>query len=130
MRTFKYILISTLILQSCITNNKTVSIGGNYVSMGPSFFQSLFYSYAIGMKLDIRSDSTFLYETCGNIGNGVWNISGDTLELKLLNYKLKSESSELFKTIIKYRIEKDNELHRSFNAEGGVIHDHLIKCNN
>jgi hypothetical protein len=94
---YKFFFIFMVFI-SCSLENKDVS--GNYVShiskfdLIKGYFNKKFY--ATGTSLNIKKDSTYYLQTCGNIIEGKW--------------KRKDDSLLLFKYSNKYRIDSLNNI--------------------
>ncbi|MFO0434991.1 MAG: hypothetical protein ACK5ZT_07060 [Sphingobacteriaceae bacterium] len=115
-----------LFSQGCVSEKKE-DICGNYESKKVSRIKSLFSSYAIGMKLEVRRDSTFKFETCGNLGKGAWGMRNDTLILFMESNKAKKDSSLLNNNVIKYYIKRNGEIQRIIMNGHEKVYDCLIK---
>jgi len=133
IQTLKYLILSCMIY-SCGNISDDI-IEGEYITKHVSqlefFFSSPFYHFARGMKLDIKDDSTFRFETCGSIATGIWKIKQDSLILTPLTNKSRKDSVELRKSKFAYLIKPDGELHRiiyTFDKEKML--DRLVKAEN
>jgi hypothetical protein len=127
IRIFNIIIPSVLFFYSCGSETR-LNIFGLYESKPVSKLDMLFKAYAIGMKLDIRKDYTFRYETCGNIASGTWKLKDDVLVLTPLEHKAKKYSSELDKKPIFYQDLKIGDLYRPLRDEtNNVVVDQLEK---
>jgi hypothetical protein len=100
---------------SCLHKSRSkAQIIGVYKSYTKLSMASLFKKtyYSMGSQLEIKSDSTFEGETCGNFFSGTWEVRFDTLILYQKKNEYKNDS--LRKTlpsiklgIMKYNIEND-----------------------
>ena len=73
------------------------SLIGTYEAINPKFSTGRF---TIGNKLILKSDSTFFYETCGDISNGTWktDLSNDSVILYCRQFKYKNDSLNKIKS--------------------------------
>jgi hypothetical protein len=78
------------------------------------------------MILDIKADSTFKYETCGNVMTGAWKKERNSLMLDIKSNYLKKDSSIRKNKIIVFEIKDDGELHRMFGEKYNIV-DFLVK---
>ena len=81
--TFNFIFLLPLII-SCDTAGK-FHVEGYYeteiVTLTDLIFGGPPFGRVVGIELNIKPDSTFLYKTCGNIMSGKWKIKQDSLLL-------------------------------------------------
>lgn len=72
-----------------------------------------------GISLELKSDSTFSFQTCGNIIDGNWKTAKDSLFLFCKNNKYRIDSLN----IVGYngRFAKCNEKPRAFLIDGNVL---------
>jgi hypothetical protein len=119
-----------VVLSACTTQADKTLIGhyeSKKFSLAFKFFYSPHFRFSKGMVLDIKSDSTFKYETCGNILVGNWRKEKNNLLLNVkLNY-LKRDSSIQKNSTIVYEIKDNGELHRFFFGEKHRVMDFLVK---
>jgi hypothetical protein len=92
------IILFSIILMSC-NNDSTKLIIGRYTSVRPSyiymyfqFFTNGIRSFAVGSELILKTDSNFVYTTCGNIKTGKWKINSDSLFLKIESNNFRNDS--------------------------------------
>lgn len=86
--TYKILIVSILLLSQCQKENQ--SIVGIYESLEPSWGDKIQFKtshYINGSKLALSKDSTYLYKTCGMLIYGTWRKKGDSLQLKVKQYK-------------------------------------------
>lgn len=94
----KYLLAIGVFLSSCTNvESQEKSIFGKYTSIKMSKIQRLVLSasnfeYTSGSSLTLNLDSTFVYETCAQIGNGVWYAKNDSIYLFCQNVRYKIDS--------------------------------------
>lgn len=94
-------------ISSC--NFKTTSLTGIYKSYKPIFSSD---KYTIGVVLKLNDDSTFNYQTCGDISSGKWVVSEKFDSVILYCYKFKYINDSL--NSIKNPVCKQNEVFQSF----------------
>jgi hypothetical protein len=112
------------IVVSCSSTEKVIV--GKYKSKTYNIFQRIIMQIksetsVMGSELELRSDSTYLYISCGNIINGNWRIySNDTLALFCKNNKFRNDSlnkvmdASCGTAPVKYKILKSGELTREY----------------
>ena len=66
------------------------------VQLGYLFVTKGIKSYSMGSEIVLKKDSTFTRITCGNIINGKWYQVKDSLFLKTLNIRWRSDSLEKY----------------------------------
>jgi hypothetical protein len=107
---------------------------GTYKNFKPSKAQaywiklSLRYnSYMLGSSVELKADSTFIYQTCGNIEIGKWTIEEDSLVLYVSDGRHKNDSINainlpanqewhFYNDTIKYKI-KDHSIFRTVHLK-------------
>ncbi len=81
--------------ESCKTydNEKRVLVG-NYKSGKTKGIASILdkTAYIIGSELSLNKDSTYTYNTCGNISEGIWKVRNDSLFLYCKTNKYQIDS--------------------------------------
>ena len=90
-----FTIILLAILTSC--SHEEINIIGKYktanYSKAERYIKVLNYrGVVMGCSLDLKSDSTFIYQTCGIISNGNWRIDNDSIILKETNIRWRSDS--------------------------------------
>jgi len=92
----------------------------------------------IGNHLNLFSDSTFKFESCGNFKSGNYEIKNDSLILYIYSNIKKSDSNtyafEIPYDTMKYVIKNEETLIREWNISSGRLKgykqlDYLIKTN-
>lgn len=126
-------LIGFIIIYSCAPI-KERAIQGQYITKHFSLLERLrhpFTGYVSGMKLDVKTDSTFHFESCGSIWTGTWKVKQDSLILRALTCISKVDSSQLKNgrnNLFVYAIKNNGELHREiYFAKKGYLPDYLMK---
>ena len=95
----KWIFMAFLGLGSC---SEPSNIVGSYEIETKSYAYKLWKnleeptSFTVGSELLVRSDSSFTLKTCGNIISGKWRLAQDTLFLKPLTSRWRSDSLHKF----------------------------------
>lgn len=92
MKSFLFIVFAFLsfTFHHCQKNNSLV---GTYSSPESNTINKLQYgSRALGLELELKSDSTFVYTTCAQITNGSWNYQDKKLILNCEEKKMKIDS--------------------------------------
>ena len=86
----KFLLI-LFILYSCSNNNYNTNMVGRYESFVPKFTID---HYSIGDVLLLNIDSTYNYQTCGNLISGKWKLNKqkDSLLLFCFDFKYRNDS--------------------------------------
>ncbi|WP_439128574.1 hypothetical protein [Polaribacter sp.] len=133
---FYYIsLIIICTITSCNKKNKSFDIVGFYKSSKLNFIENLIYNTTKeinGLKLNLKKDSTFHYETCGLLIKGFWSISNDSLKLNVNNINFVNDSiNKIRKPVSKkdfliYKIE-NNSLFGFINEKNGIRINKLVR---
>lgn len=68
--------------------------------------------FAIGSTIILNSDSSFNYETCGNVLKGYWKLNNDSLILNVISNRYRIDSlnytwPKLKISVLKFRVIKD-----------------------
>jgi hypothetical protein len=130
-----------LLIVNCSNISYEAVITGKYESKKYNLIDNFFIqtsgkSYVNGSSVELKEDSTFLYNTCGNIIKGYWNIRyNDTLYLYCQEFKYKNDS--LNKVLVtkcnsepdKFYINPNGELQRQYvlKEQNLIILDYLVK---
>jgi hypothetical protein len=125
------LLVFPLLITSCTSSN-TLPVQGHYASKQFSglerFLTRPFYHFSVGMKLDVRNDSTFRLEMCGNVETGMWKINQDSLILIPLTNKTNGDSLPLNLLRFSYKIKRNGELkHFIYTDDDSKLLDQLVK---
>lgn len=129
----KKVLIIVVLFVSCSTKSKNNLIG-EYASQNPLFNTG---NYTIGNTLQLKKDSSFNYEGCGQIVRGKWALVKDSLVLfcfdfnykdKELNQSTAHQCSDSI-PFESFKIQDDGDLESCFKNKNRVIKNHLIKIN-
>ena len=106
----KTILILCIGFTTCSFSQKNII--GTYKSSMPSTFYVFFHKghYSTGSVLTLHADSTFIYNICGNILQGVWQVQNDSLLITILTNMYKHDSS----------VHHTNSVQK-FYVDGGVL---------
>lgn len=95
MRLFA-ILILVIFITSCSSYDISIT---KYKSVRYSKFEQYWNylfrginTFAVGSEIELKSDSTYKYTTCGNIITGTWSTSEDSLLLKVLTNRWRNDS--------------------------------------
>ena len=101
------LLIVFCLIYSCTNNFEKRDIAGRYESYVPHLS---FEGYIIGEVLLLNKDSTYNYQTCGNVIKGKWKLNNtkDSLLLYCFDFKYKNDSlNKLRSTIVDSNIAMD-----------------------
>lgn len=121
----KLVSILIILLISCSSTKTSKEIIGFYKSKKYNFIEHYIIlfsgkSYAIGEILKLKKDSTYVYNTCGNVISGYWRIRGDTLLLFCQKFRYKRDSlnrvldTNCRGSIDKFYIHPNGELRQQF----------------
>ena len=123
-----YSLVIMCTIISCTKKNKNENIVGVYKSSKLNFIENLKYNTTKeinGLKLNLKQDSTFHFDTCGLLIKGFWNVSSDSLKLEVNSINFVNDSiNEIRKPISRkdfliYKIE-NNSLFGFVNEKNGI----------
>lgn len=136
-------VIPIIFLVSCSNTPSNKDIIGIYKSKEYNIIENYLIlssekTYVKGSKLEIRTDSSFIFSTCGNISNGFWKLKSDTLLLFCLKFNYKNDSlNSVLNTKCstepdKFFVNSDGELQRNSYLTGQNLKvlDYLVKSNN
>lgn len=85
-----YYLLGLLVLFSTCSEGKTIC--GEYHSKYSANYKSSKYTYVTGTNLTLSIDSSFKMTTCGNIIEGSWYLSNDSVVLISKTNKYRNDS--------------------------------------
>lgn len=93
------LLIVLCLVYSCTNNYEARGFAGRYESYVPHLY---FGGYTIGEVLLLNKDSTYNYQTCGNVIKGKWklNYTKDSLLLYCFDFKYKNDSLNKLRSVI------------------------------
>lgn len=122
------LLIIICMFTSCNKKIENVSIVGFYKSSKLNFIEKLKYNTTKeinGLKLNLKKDSTFRYDTCGLLIKGFWSVSNDSLKLEVDSINFVNDSINNIrkpvsrKDFLIYKIES-NSLFGFVNEKNGI----------
>jgi hypothetical protein len=136
-----FVLLSLLFLK-CSTQNSVLSLTGKYVSKKYNFIDKMFMrlnseSNVVNSDLTLNNDSSYIYNTCGNIIKGKWQVKRDSLILFCYENNYRNDSINKIKTLscgdkpVIYAIEYSSpiELQQTFLIKSEKVVNKLIKIN-
>jgi hypothetical protein len=109
-----FLFTIVFIITSCNNISQKSNVVGVYQSSKLNFVEKIKYNTdkeIKGLKLILKKDSTFHYETCGLLINGGWNTKNDSLRLHVSAIKFVNDSinkikePETRKDFLVYKIE-------------------------
>ncbi|ARV14297.1 hypothetical protein [Polaribacter sp. SA4-12] len=92
---FFFLFTVVFTITSCTDTSKKNSIVGVYQSSKLNFIEKIKYNTykdIKGLKLILKKDSSFHYETCGLLIKGGWNTKNDSLRLNVSDIKFVNDS--------------------------------------
>ena len=96
MKTFAYIIFLCFIF-SCGSIKKSVTVVGEYKSQRTNRVRVIVDYHLSGKiyvkdSMSVNQDATFIFKTCGNIINGNWKVSNDSLLLFVKSNRYRIDS--------------------------------------
>jgi hypothetical protein len=93
---FATILVCCILL-NCNTQPKPNELTGIYKAKTPNLLVQAYNNYkkaayVVGSEITLKTDSTFIYTTCGNIITGNWFVIKDSIYLKVNTNYYKNDS--------------------------------------
>ncbi|MBW8359350.1 MAG: hypothetical protein K0M63_06050 [Weeksellaceae bacterium] len=86
-------LVCLVVLLFCSSSNKDDTVVGTYHSPESSTLNKLRYGmFALGLKLELKKDSTYFYSTCAQTSNGKWSVRKNNLILKCKEIRFINDS--------------------------------------
>lgn len=95
LNTITYTIITFFLLAACSRKIEVIGIyNTDRYSRAEKFSKSIVNKtwFVVGSSLEVNEDSTFHYQTCGNIMDGNWHIQRDSLVLDIDSNRWRSDS--------------------------------------
>jgi hypothetical protein len=122
---FHIVILCILFLFSYCTKKQT-SVIGNYKNIKPNSLLAILENknYVGGCTLNINSDSSYVYNTCGNHIEGNWQIKDDSIYLYCKKNEWSDDSLKI--TGFEGRFPSCGTIPEAFKIEKGYLINTLI----